>query len=888
MYFPQPPHSGGKATAALFQGRDRSVSERLLTRQDTPEGRRRSGSETAFSANRLRDEWDHEHQQDQVVIVQEHTRADVPATGLSETSLRSVSVYSDASDREERGDRRRGDQGAEHTKTRLSMGVIDRGVLNEDESDEGGRRQFLSSSPDDLSDAGFDIGMTLLKEDDDGESEYESESNRDLEDDDTAVGHMDINEQEIEKVQKMRKLKTLPMRIVNRGSLSTSATESETCEDDTVTPTSIQRHVVPPFQHSSSSDTVAPTSREPLHATAIIPPRAPFVTHTPMGSRTSSSLAPTEDEHWESDADIYDDYRYSRYSTHSSGSPAQHSSRRASKGSTKSGRSRASGRPPLPEEEAWKRTLATTGAVEDDAAPERFSSERSSSSEKARTSASTDRKSFNHPFTKGGAMEEPSTTKEEANTPVLVKPRTPSPVAGVVAEGSIPATPASSGMGVTSPLTRAFRKSDDSKYSSASGEIDDEANEGQEHHTNRFESSARHLPSPNFEGQSSRSRSPALASILREQIESERTMSPDANPEAIIPRSTRSAHLSVVTRPVDKDSNVIILNESPVSDVSSIAPSLSAADADSAHLRVGTPQSHQSSAPPSPLNPGFPPSPSSMASFGSTAPLTITKSPIASPSTPRQAIAPPAIPFVGVPPPGLPPAHMQQYAQEPYQQTPQPLQQQQQRFASAMPVSESLYSTLRLAGQHRASTIHGRTQTDLLAATGPVPISFLLPGMLPPATAGLQQGTLARPQPAAQPAPYGQIAPESQSGSSPPRSQDQRPQDQRLSHDAQTSAASQSTSRPMTVPAPPPGMTNNLTNNRPASPVTLVTPRTTTSIQVMHSGTDSVMTMSTAASPLPRANFFPKVGQARPRSRSFSGFHSDITEKVSQTLRKRR
>ncbi|KAF8496921.1 hypothetical protein JB92DRAFT_3099652 [Gautieria morchelliformis] len=53
-----------------------------------------------------------------------------------------------------------------------------------------------------------------------------------------------------------------------------------------------------------------------------------------------------------------------------------------------------------------------------------------------------------------------------------------------MAEASTTTTPSTFGMmSLTSPLTRAFRKSDNAKYSEDSDEIDDEADEGQEQHT---------------------------------------------------------------------------------------------------------------------------------------------------------------------------------------------------------------------------------------------------------------------------------------------------------------------------------------------------------------------------------------------------------------------
>ncbi|KAF8508650.1 hypothetical protein JB92DRAFT_3120700 [Gautieria morchelliformis] len=155
-------------------------------------------------------------------------------------------------------------------------------------------------------------------------------------------------------------------------------------------------------------------------------------------------------------------------------------------------------------------------------------------------------------------------------------------------------------MSLSLPLTRAFRKSDDSKYSEDSDEIDDEADEGAAYLT----------------------------------------------------------HLSVVTSLADIDHDVSILNESPVSDKSPGSRPWSPAD--DMHLRVASPRSHQGSVPPSTPNPSFPPSPSNMVSFTSTAPLTIVKgSPVSSPSTPRHPVSPPAISFTGVPLPGHPLVHMQ-------------------------------------------------------------------------------------------------------------------------------------------------------------------------------------------------------------------------------------
>ena len=981
-----------KVPASMFQGRNRSASEKqLLPREDTPEGRRRNGSESLLSTfdRLLDDKWDNRRKddqgKDQVFIVPAPSQ-DMPTTGLSETSFRSLSVYSTASGGEQDVDERRSNKDAEQSNSRGSVGVVGRGILNEDDSDEEIRRRVLSSSPDDLSDGGFGIGMTLLREDDDAFSDGDdydgSNANQDRgpedDDDNTAVGHIDSaspspnlsHDIEIERVQMMRRLKTLPMRVVNRGSVSTRASisESEMGEDDTVVPTPVRTRVIPPPSFRGGSEVegsdVIP-ARQPSHTHAhghstIIPPRPPFATRTSTGSRASSrGPTTTEDEHWESDADIYDDYRYSRYSTRFSGSAssAQHSSRRASRGSAKSGRSRGSGRPPLPEEEGWRRTLAgasagassSVGGESEEGMVRESVGSASERSEEVVEKAGVNRKSV-----LSSASTVSTTVKVKSRSsdiPALAKSRTPSPTPMAELSGSIPTTPGMASFGMvslTSPLTRAFRKSDDSKYSRASGGMDDEMDEDEDADAAVDEDQAgtdrsdgahgyvtssdpegpgqrsrpvtRHLTSPDPDGSSqrsgSRSPAPALASSIRETIENERrAKSASPNSEAIS-RYGRSVpahaglHLSVVTTPaVDngEHQNVIILNDSPGNDDdndgSADAHGDSVSNADGTRLRVETPQSYQGSAPPSPLNPGFPPSPSpSSVAFGfaSTPPLSITKGAVTS-SSPRQPVSPPAIPFAGVPPPGRPPVHMQQSAQYPYAPI-YSLQQQQQRSGPGIASSDSLYSTLRLAGQQRANTIHGRTQADLLTATGPVPISFLLPGMLP------SPPPAARPQPATPPAPYGQIMPptpvpaQSQTVSSP---QAQGQQDQysdpgfERERDSATSSTQTTMRRPVTVPAPPPGMTSSIlgsvnlpsTGSPPVTAGTSRTPSTQSQGMPQQSSAKSSMAMTAPpppASPLPRANFFPKVGQARPRSRSFSGFHSDITEKVSQTLQKRR
>ena len=883
LTFPQPTHLAGKVPASVFQ-RSRSGSENLTPSTNAFDGSRRNDRETAgLLLNHLRDDkWDKDHEEDQGMeqdAVQDHVPVDMPTAGLRETSFRGVSVYSVAS----RGgegveDNRYVKDDVENTSTKRSVGNSERGVLNEDEIDENENRGVLSSSPDDLSDGGFGIGMTLLREDDNDESE-DDDLIRDPEDDDTAVGHVSAAEPDSEKVQSIRKPISLPMRVVNRGSVSPSATESEMGGDETIMPISFQTRVDSSFRNSSSSDRVFIASHQPPD-TITIPPRPPFATKTSVSSR-ASSLVPTEDEH-ESDADIYDDYRYSRYSMHYSGSPAQHSSRRASKGSTKSGRSRTSERPPLPDEESWKKIVPSGDDAEENIVPPR-GSERSSL---WRTSTTTDHKSISsvsttltHPISRGAEVA--STTNHESITSTRARSSLPSPVQDVT-DVIVPNALESS---LISPLIRAFRKSDDSKYSDSSGRNDDEP-DGQEQHDHAVVLPARHLTSPKS-SDDERSRSPALASSIREKIENNRrTMTPDWESK---PRSADSPHLSVVITPFENDQNIDILNDSPVSIETSKSRSISPPD--DTHLRVDTPQS-LSSAPPSPLNPGFPPTPSNM-SFPTTAPLTITKSPIPSPSTPRHSVVPPAIPFTGIPPPGRPPAHMQ-YAQY-VNQSSQRLQ-EQPRSGPSLPPSDSLYSTLRLAGQQRASTIHGRTQTDLLTATGPVPISFLLPGMLPPPSpAGSLQG---RPHPAAQPTPYGQASPAqvpiqnqvpgSQSAVSTPHNPGRRP-----SHDSRTSDSHSMMQRAMTTPSHSPGASSVSSSANLPSDLNHESHATdwTHSIRAMQPASDNDTGKSPPAppaSPLPRANFFPKTGQVRPRSRSFSGFTSDITEKVSQTLRKRR
>ena len=904
----------GKAPASLFQARARAGSEKLHT--EPAEMRRRSGSENAV-VNGWRggeDEWDRRdtHEESGEGVLVETKRFRTPA---SDTDFECDSVYSDESgggEAREDGRSKNGDTTREAS-ARPPVSAGSRGILREDESDQdecgGGGRISITPNEDHLSDGGFGIGMTLLREDEHDQHIEEDGNDWDKADEETMIGHAVPPEQNVLALPPRR----LRMRVMNPSSVSPSTTESESegAEDTTIMPTPIQLRFraargLPP---TSSADNVLTSGHAASASSSSLafPPHAPIPTYasaSTVETQHTRSVGATDDEPWESDADIYDDYRYSRYSRHSSGSPAQHGSRRASRGSTKSARSRASERPPLPDEDFWKKSTASAEGGDEGVVSQRKSlGSRCSSIEKISVGTGAERKSV------------PS-TEQPSIVPAPVSPPTPfsrgadvALTSGVIVDAShrkesctpppqdgdviMPATPGAASVGMTSlmsPLTRAFRRSDDSQYSSGSVDnVDDDHDQAEEHKAATPILASRRLPSPGSDGgkqtdrQRSRSKSPALASYIRDKIENERRA------KGPIRESAGSVRLTVVTARTDDEPNVVVFNDSPLSNDSRGSFSSS----DNPHIRVGSPQSYTNSAPPSPLNPGYPPSPPTMPSFAPTLPLSISKSPMPSPSAPRQPISPPAIPFTGVPPPGCPPAHMQ-YAQHSVQAQPASLQQQQQQRSAQgiVPPSESLHSALRMAGQQRANTIHGRTQADLLTATGPVPISFLLPGMMPPPSpTGFKQGPVSRPQLAAPQVPYGHLPLNPQHQTQDPLleshslviSPPSTPAKASPSHNAEASPGMR---RPMTAPAPGSPVNVYPTSN-PASSTSRMNP-----LQVVQSSARAAVTpppaSPSAATPLPRANFVPKVGQVRPRSRSFSGFNSETSEKVSHSTSKRR
>jgi len=427
---------------------------------------------------------------------------------------------------------------------------------------------------------------------------------------------------------------------------------------------------------------------------------------------------------------------------------------------------------------------------------------------------------------------------------------TPSPVQTTV----VPTTSANPPMEkVTSPLTKAFRNrnSDESRYSRDSAEVEPKQS--------LIIPQRLVLSDGNGAQTTPRARSPTFASALRERIENEHgRISP--NPDA---RASPALVVSTTSHVEDEENVVILDTPSPITpdepspNESPLTPSCEQ------YLRV---ESQLMSAPPSPLNPSFPPSPSPTSmSFATTAPLNITKSPpspvaIPSPANPRHSIIPPGIAFLaGKAPGGQAPAHMQ-FAQSAPPQRQMPFQ--------PPPVNDSSFSALRMAGQQRASTIRGYTQMDILNANGPVPISFLLPGMPPPLPSSFPQ------------APSGQVPfqPNSPINGSFPQSS--LPGRRSLASPAQPSPASPGALAMNGVPVANNRGTLGMRSNSMQVPPPL-------SIAPTIDRGDALP--PPPASPLPRANFFPQVGQPRPRSRSFSDFNSsEITDKVSKTLGKPR
>lgn len=725
--------------------------------------------------------------------------------------------------------------------SRQSQSRIGHSILveEEDNTDDDFRPKALAASPDNIHDAGYEIGMQLLREDSDSDSDDQGGEETINTSAPTAL--LEDNKDATNQGTTMQQ--TL-IRVLNADDGS-SIDEDVFEEDDSnnladvdVTATNPGSLAVP----RSPNDTT--TSGMILDRSYVFP-RPPTTTLDEIRRSRPSSTAHTEDENWESDADIYDDYRYSRYSTYSS-SPAQYNSRRASRVSTKSGWSKSSERPPMPDEESWKKALSSVEADEESLftkyLSDRGTSTSASGSQRAGSPAAPVTKDI--PASSGMSPAHPFEAGEEK------KPRTPSPVQVVSTIRS-----ATMVQSVISPLTRAFRNSMESRYSDGSG---DEKDDRRDTLTSR-----RPELGPDLLKLRSESKSPESISSVREKQPS-KSPSEAENPAVVTPPRFR------VDVPARQGNSSDQPNNSDGQSPADIAPPPSPQV--ESHLRVDTPNSHSGSGPPSPLQPGFPPSPSAV-TFPSTSLFDLAKSSSSpsivpssllpasgfSSSSPRNTVAAPAIPFVGTLPPGSPPAHMQQF-----QQGQLPPQFQQPYRHGAPPPPDSIPSIMHMAIRQRAPTIQGHTRIDLTSSAGPVPISFILPGMQPPPSL-MPTTTLPRPQPAIQHNPFGVPIQDTRSST---------PQNAALSNKVSPTPSSGSLPSSLTIGSgQPPGRSNLATRSN--------------SVQIS-SKPDQRDDSNAPSQPLPRANFFPKVGQPRPRSRSFSEFSSEITDRVARSLDKPR
>lgn len=739
---------------------------------------------------------------------------------------------------------------------RQSQFQIGSSVLVEDSDYDIAAPKALTTSPDNLSDPGYEIGLQLLKEDTDSEDDQEEEESFSNAVSTDATGML---------TQGTTMQQTL-IRILNADD-SSSSDEDIAEEEDSVANTTATQSTSLAVPHSPNG-----SLKSGMVLDKYVFPRPPTTTQDDIRRSRASSIVRTEDENWESDADIYDDYRYSRYSTYSS-SPAQSNSKRASRASTKSGwSSKASERPPMPDEESWKKALLSTEADEDSLfskyLSDRGASASASASGSQRAASPVLPSAKDIPASLVVVSSSPNAEKEK-------KTRTPSPVQVLSIAGS-----AANTQSVISPLTRAFRNSMESKYSE--GESGDDERDG------RRDTLTRTNLTPQLAG--------VRASLSRSKSKSEDAESASSSPREKIEskrqsRSPTSENLTRVTPPtfrIDVTAHRDGANTSGERSQTSVdlaqQPQPPSPNAES-HLRIDTPNSHSSSAPPSPLQPGFPPSPSAMTfqtsgSFHTSKPLTSSGIPTslipATASSPTSSahspIAPPAIPFKSTLPPGLPPAHMQQFQQG--GQLPPQFQQPYRHGIDSIP------SIMHMAIQQRAPTIQGHTLTDLASSTGPVLISFILPGMQPPSL----MPALPRPHPATQYGPYGV-----------PVVQDQRsltPQNTNTAGGVLPNQVSITTS-PALLPLSSqqvfhgPGQQNQ----QPVHNQQGVATRSNSAQSQFGSGStrpEERDASNAASQPLPRANFFPKVGQPRPRSRSFSDFTSEITDRVARSLDKPR
>ncbi|KAF9470703.1 hypothetical protein BDN70DRAFT_659976 [Pholiota conissans] len=226
-----------------------------------------------------------------------------------------------------------------------------------------------------------------------------------------------------------------------------------------------------------------------------------------------------------------------------------------------------------------------------------------------------------------------------------------------------------------------------------------------------------------------------------------------------------------------------------------------------------------------------------------------------------QQQAPPGWPNMRQGPPG-PGGPMQPMPYGPQFGAPRPGVLQVIRMALSRPPPPM--GVARAPNQIRGPTIYGRTEADLGAAVGPVPIMFSIepppPGTVTgPALAPVGQGK--GPQIGAPPTSPPRVQMMVKGGA--PKSQ--------IGQESQSIMRTISMGSGATVPSNS-GNTSNSSLlpsnssppiNEPGKPASN-TPSSTLAVPGANS----------SAGPIPRANFFPKAGGLRPRSRSFSGFNS--------------
>jgi hypothetical protein len=140
-------------------------------------------------------------------------------------------------------------------------------------------------------------------------------------------------------------------------------------------------------------------------------------------------------------------------------------------------------------------------------------------------------------------------------------------------------------------------------------------------------------------------------------------------------------------------------------------------------------------------------------------------------------------------------------------------------------------------------TIYGRTDVDLGSATGPVRVVFSI-DPLPPLSAPLPSQIPFR-NGAAPPVPVPRRNP--------------------------TDSESGNVSQPGSTAGSPRGSAPGRSPAATASPISVVPSKSSPLAE------KPPVDRKTSAA-IPRPNFFPKAGTSRPRSRSFSGFNSGITE----------